>query len=151
VWPKSCLLHWWLWSHLKLELSISFCSTNWPQPLWFVCWMSKSDLRSRAKFDQFHGNCCYGLGPTWSCSIARAFTRHPLPPTKLKLCCSFGWDLIWSIILSCLGPISGFNKPASTLSISGRREVVEYQTQTWEVLKFEFSEQRTVCWRKAPA
>ncbi len=30
VWPKWYLWQKWIRSHLKLELSVSFCSTNWP-------------------------------------------------------------------------------------------------------------------------
>jgi len=32
VWPNSKLSILRIWSHLKLQLSMSFCSTNWPQP-----------------------------------------------------------------------------------------------------------------------
>jgi hypothetical protein len=42
-------------SHLKLELSMSFCSTNWPQPVHrWVCRTSKCDLSSTTKCDQNH-------------------------------------------------------------------------------------------------
>ncbi len=38
-----------IWSHIKLKLNRSICSTNWP--LRWICLTSKSDLNSKTKRD----------------------------------------------------------------------------------------------------
>ncbi len=48
VWPNSWQWLFWIWSHLKLQLSLSFCSAYWKQFLRRVCW-TKSDLSSTTK------------------------------------------------------------------------------------------------------
>jgi len=64
---KSSIIVWqlWIWSHLKLEQSMSFCSTNWHQR--WVCWTTKCDISSTTVY---HICDIYEFGHTLSWSKA---------------------------------------------------------------------------------
>ncbi len=65
VWTNSYKKLLWIWLCLKMQLSLSFCSTNLPMRQ--ICWTPKSDLSRRRKCEQIHINDCYEFGHTWSC------------------------------------------------------------------------------------
>jgi hypothetical protein len=61
VWPKSYLWQLWIWSHLKLELRMSLCSTNWPL-VWDRSVELKLMLSSSFRCDQIHNCNTYDVG-----------------------------------------------------------------------------------------